>query len=65
MHKYTPGQKCSFTTKGRLRFGRILITYEEIGGANDGQTYISIKEDQSKKTLHIKDSDIVSTVNKV
>lgn len=65
MHKYTPGQECSFAKRGELRRGLILNAYEEIGGANDGQTYVVVRDVRSKKILHIKDFDITSLSNKV
>jgi len=65
MAKYTPGQKCSFQLKGKASKGLILNTYEELGGAEDGQRYVVVEDLQTKKVRHIKDTDVIEIINKV
>ena len=52
-------RRCVYNDKIGTKKGFILGDYEEQGGPNDGQTFVIIEDEESKKIKHVKLEDIL------
>ena len=62
-HPFSPDRKCIFYRKNKKSKGVILKEYEELGGPEDGQEYIIVKEIKTKRILHVKKEDVLEIIN--
>ena len=46
-------RKCLYINKGGTHRGIIINQYEEVGGKDDGQIFIIVKDSKTKKSNHV------------
>jgi hypothetical protein len=58
MEIWKRNRKCVYNEKTKLKKGFILGDYEESGGPSDGQHYVIVEDEETKKVKHVKLEDI-------
>ena len=62
-HPFSQDRKCIFFINDQKCQGLILKEYEELGGPEDGQGYIIVKDIKSKKILHVLKEDVIEIID--